>query len=51
MGLTSWFQSIDMLGVPITMTFKGSQTHGTAIGGCLSMLASLFILSYAIMQL
>ena len=42
------FRRLDMFGKPIAVKYQGSDTYRTTLGGCLSLMAFLVVVAYAI---
>ena len=51
MGLKSVIKSTDIFGHPVNLTFKGSATHNTFIGGVISILVRVGLLGYILWRL
>lgn len=51
MNLHKFLRIFDIYGKPINLTYKGSLTYKTALGGCLSILLTILIFAIFIMKL
>ena len=48
--LSDYFKSQDQLGPSIGLKHRGEMSHGTTLGGCLSLVLSLFITLFMLAQ-
>jgi len=48
--LTGFLKGQDQLGAGVSLNFKGSSQFGTILGGCLSLLTSIFFAFFVIIQ-
>ena len=49
-GIGNFIKGQDQLGSGISLNYRGESTYGTILGGCLSLLLSLFIAAFMIFQ-
>ena len=47
----NWLEDFDQLSSPVTLSYKKKESHGTVLGGCISLGANVLVLTYVLIQI